>query len=72
MKLVKNNDNITDQFPDANELLCAKCKKWSCRDLWLDVDVFCETCGEHSAVRCSECWAVFESTEYSKIEGRVV
>lgn len=56
---------VSDWSPDRNDplppdlptdpLWCPECKMTSQRSEWIETEVPCETCGDHSALQCPRC-----------------
>ena len=42
------------------EIQCPECKEWASHNNWTETEVYCEDCGEHSAIRCPNCDEVFD------------
>ena len=40
---------------EGGEIKCPGCGKWSVHLAWVESDVFCDLCGEHTAVECPTC-----------------
>lgn len=34
------------------EILCPTCKQWSALSRWMEINIPCETCGDHEALMC--------------------
>ena len=39
---------------------CPKCKEYLTINEWVDVDIFCDVCGEHPGVSCSKCHEYYD------------
>ena len=50
---------------ETSKILCPKCNEWSLLINWDIVEVYCEDCGEHEAMKCPNCDENFDHV-YSK------
>ena len=52
-------------YPEENlvngcELKCPECKEWVNHNQWKDSCVYCESCGDHTAIQCPNCEEIFD------------
>lgn len=47
-------DFPVDPF-EGCEIQCPECKEWSNHNDWIESSVYCELCGDHSAIQCPKC-----------------
>ena len=40
---------------DNSKIKCHECKEVSSISEWTESEVYCELCGEHSAIKCPKC-----------------
>lgn len=45
---------------EGDLIRCSACGEWSHHGGWKEVDVYCEVCGEHAAIRCPKCGEDFD------------
>jgi len=62
---------FSPDLTEGCEIKCHECAEWSCHTDWTETVVYCEDCGEHSAIECPKCGEVFEHVWSSTFETRV-
>lgn len=45
---------------DRDEVVCSSCKEATALSEWLEGSVYCEDCGEHTAMVCPKCREPFD------------
>ena len=52
------------------QIQCPECKKWAHHSRWVETNVYCEDCGEHSAIECPNCHIRFDHVWSPRFETR--
>ena len=54
------------------EIECPSCKTWNSHKNWREGEVYCEDCGEHSAIICPNCEEYFDHVWSPTFEVRTI
>lgn len=60
-----------EKLIDGCELQCPECSEWVNHKDWLESEVYCEVCGEHTALKCPECDERFDHVWSKTFQCRV-